>query len=68
MISDTLFFHFVVANRSSLSLRVEGVVISSDRAGREIASSLTLLAKTGGAARAFWNLQLRVIPIGLTMP
>jgi len=62
MLSDTLAFHFVVANRSSLSLRAEGVAIFNDRAGGEIASSLAFLAKTGGAARAFSNLQLRVIP------
>ena len=62
MISDTLLFYFVVVNCFPLSLRAEGVAISSDRAGSEIASSLTLLAKTGKRARAFSNLQLRVIP------
>jgi len=32
--------HFVIANRSSLSLRAEGVAIFGDGAGGEIASSL----------------------------
>ena len=62
MISDTLPSHFAVPNCPSLSLRAEGVAISCDGAGGEIASSLTLLAKTRGTARAFSNSQLRVIP------
>jgi len=71
VISHTSSLRFAVVNCSSLSLRAEGVAICCDGADAEIASSQPLslrsglrltLARTGGAARAFSNLQLQIIP------